>query len=46
MNNISDPQRSQRRLGNAMIYLAWIILIGLVTLFFGKVLDWQQNPNI
>ena len=28
-----------------MIYMAWILLIGLVTLFFGKILDWQQNPN-
>ena len=45
MNNRNNPEHGQKRLGNAMIYLAWVLVIGLLTLFFGKVLDWQHNPN-
>ncbi|MBI1195500.1 MAG: TIGR02281 family clan AA aspartic protease [Gammaproteobacteria bacterium] len=32
-------------LGKAMIYVAWIVVLGILVLFFQNVLDRQRNPN-
>jgi aspartyl protease family protein len=40
----SDKSLSQR-LGNGMIVIAWIILLGMLTLIFGNYLQQQHNPN-
>ncbi len=34
-----------QRIGKGMIFVAWIIVIGLLTLFFNSILDKQHNPN-
>ena len=34
-----------QRLGSSMIIFAWIILLGMLTLFFNKTLRHQHNPN-
>jgi aspartyl protease family protein len=43
---MTDP-RSQdtRRIGKLMTFAAWIVLLGLLTLFFANRLDQQRNPN-
>ena len=33
------------RLGKGMIYVTWILILGLLTLFFNHFLDKQYNPN-
>ncbi len=38
-------EQSTHKIGQSMIWVMWIIIIGLVTLFFNKVLDEQKNPN-
>jgi aspartyl protease family protein len=40
----SGPQDS-RRLGKFMTFAAWVVLLGLLTLFFADRLDKQRNPN-
>ena len=42
---MSDLERTQRRIGKVMIYLAWLILLALLTLFFQQWLEKQDNPN-
>ena len=37
--------QSHRRLGVGMLIFAWLILLGLLTLYFGGLLDRQHNPN-
>lgn len=32
-------------MGKGMIILAWLLLLGLLTLFFSNLLDKQHNPN-
>ena len=32
-------------IGRGMTFVAWIIVLGLLTLFFSRVLDRQHNPN-
>lgn len=34
-----------QRLGKGMIIVAWLLVLGLLTLFFNDVLDSQNNPN-
>jgi len=34
-----------KNIGKSMIVVAWILVIGFLTLFFGKILDQQRNPN-
>ncbi|MCP4702508.1 MAG: TIGR02281 family clan AA aspartic protease [Gammaproteobacteria bacterium] len=34
-----------QRLGKGMITAAWVLLLGLLTLFFNDLLDKQHNPN-
>ena len=42
-----EPHNEQpRRLGGAMIVLAWLSALGLLSLLFGNLLDWQHNPNM
>lgn len=38
-------ERQQRKLGRNMFWLMWIVLLGLLTLYFNNVLDKQYNPN-
>lgn len=41
-----DPaQPAPHRLGRGMIFLAWILALGLLTLFFSNWLDGERNPN-
>ncbi len=47
MSKESIQQKSfSQRLGSGMITLAWIVLLGLLTLYFKGVLQQQHNPNI
>ena len=39
----TDP--TQRRLGRGMIVLAWVLALGLLTVFFDELLGWRENPN-
>jgi aspartyl protease family protein len=36
---------SSRKIGKGMIIAAWVMVLGLLTLYFGGVLDRQHNPN-
>jgi len=43
---MTDPgKQSTSRLGKGMTLAAWIIALGLLTLFFNNKLDNQRNPN-
>ncbi len=43
---MADPgKHSTSRLGKGMTLAAWIIALGLLTLFFNNRLDKQRNPN-
>lgn len=42
---MSEPERTQRRLGRGMIVLAWLAALGLLWLTFEDVLDRRYNPN-
>lgn len=42
---MKHPLQTQQRLGQAMIYLAWLLLLGLLTLFFDQWLERRENPN-
>lgn len=42
---MNQPDNTQRRTGQAMIYLAFMVMLGLLTLLFGDLLDRQANPN-
>lgn len=34
-----------QKIGKGMIYAAWIVVLGLLTLFFNHFIDKQNNPN-
>lgn len=36
---------SQQGIGKGMIYAAWLIILGLLTVFFNQYLDKEYNPN-
>ena len=36
---------SSRKIGKGMIIAAWVMVLGLLTLYFGGVLERQHNPN-
>jgi aspartyl protease family protein len=36
---------SQQGIGKGMIYATWLIILGLLTLFFNQFLDKKYNPN-
>ena len=40
-----DPQHSQQRAGRAMLYIAWLLVLGLLTIAFGFWEKYQYNPN-
>jgi len=40
-----SPENANRRLGKGMIIAAWVLALGLLTLFFNGVLERQYNPN-
>ncbi|VAW91863.1 hypothetical protein MNBD_GAMMA22-1546 [hydrothermal vent metagenome] len=40
-----DNEQLFQKTGRAMIWVMWLIVIGLVTLFFNKIVDDQKNPN-
>ncbi len=35
----------QKRIGKGMIILCWILLLGLLTIYFARYLEQQNNPN-
>ncbi len=39
------PFQPGTRIGKWMVYVAWILLVALLTLLFSKLLDHQNNPN-
>lgn len=45
MDKQSDNRTFQQKLGSGMIVFAWIILLGLLTLYFNRFLRQQNNPN-
>ena len=45
MSQQPDPHQQQKNMGKYMIWGMWLLLIGLLTLFFSSVLDNQYNPN-
>lgn len=46
MSNMDEQHSvSPRRLGKGMIALAWVLVLGLLTVYFGGWLDQQHNPN-
>lgn len=38
-------KQSSQRLGKGMIYVAWLFMLGVLTLLFNHFLDKQNNPN-
>ena len=35
----------QKRLGKGMTVLGWIVVLGILTVYFSRYLDQQNNPN-
>lgn len=42
---MTNPAAQQRRWGKIMVGAMWLLLLGLLTLFFNDFLDKQHNPN-
>jgi aspartyl protease family protein len=42
---MTNPAEQQRRWGKIMVGAMWLLLLGLLTLFFNNFLDKQHNPN-
>ena len=42
---MNRPEEQQRRIGKIMVGAMWLLLLGLLTLFFNHFLDKQHNPN-
>ena len=40
-----SDENFQKRIGKGMIIMGWIIALGLLTLYFSRFLEQQQNPN-
>lgn len=45
MGSDNRSQGDTRQIGRGMIYMAWLLVLGLLTLFFSNMLDNQNNPN-
>ena len=41
----TQEKGSHQTLGSGMIVFAWIIVLGMLTLYFGRFLEEQHNPN-
>lgn len=37
--------QSSKKLGNGMILMAWLVLLGLLAAYFGDVIEREHNPN-
>jgi aspartyl protease family protein len=42
---VMNEEKFQKRLGKGMTVLGWILVLGLLTVFFSRYLDKQNNPN-
>jgi len=43
---MSEPDRpNSSGIGKAMIYIAWILVLGILVLFFQNILEQRHNPN-
>lgn len=42
---MNPPEQNQQRTGTVMIFLACILVLGLLTLVFSDLLDRRENPN-
>jgi aspartyl protease family protein len=42
---MSNPDPAQQRIGKIMLVLAWLLVLGLLTVFFNAWLDKRDNPN-
>ena len=42
---MSRPEEQQRRIGKIMVGAMWLVLLGLLTVFFNDFLEKQHNPN-
>ena len=42
---MSRPEEQQRRIGKFMVGAMWLVLLGLLTVFFNDFLEKQHNPN-
>ena len=42
---MTNPAEQQRRWGKIMVGAMWVLILGLLTLFFSDILDEQHNPN-
>ena len=42
---MTNPAAQQRRIGKFMVGAMWLLLLGLLTLFFNDFLEQQHNPN-
>jgi aspartyl protease family protein len=40
-----NEENFQKRLGSGMTILGWILILGLLTIYFSKYLNKQNNPN-
>lgn len=40
-----SPEQQQRNIGKSMVIAMWLIILGLLTLFFNNQLENQYNPN-
>ncbi len=45
MKHGPQQNRFPTRLGKGMIVIAWLLVLGLLTLFFNRWLEQQRNPN-
>ena len=42
---MTNPAEQQRRIGKFMVGAMWLLLLGLLTLFFNDFLEQEHNPN-
>jgi aspartyl protease family protein len=42
---MTSPEQQQRKIGKGMVLAMWLILLGMLTLFFNNHLEKQHNPN-
>ncbi|MCP5421112.1 MAG: retroviral-like aspartic protease family protein [Gammaproteobacteria bacterium] len=42
---MNPPHATQQRIGKTLLFMAWLLVLGLLTLFFNAWLDKRDNPN-